>query len=150
MRSLLLIALLVPCVAVARTVTINYQQLPSFDCEGDAVALSDYTKIEFYFDSVPIPAAATDTLRPCAGGNVPADVMPIGVTPIPGTLGGDNSITTNLAPGNYFVRFRTFIPQTDPCPPAAPDCEWSQLSNQIAETVPPGSPKTPFIIGIDI
>lgn len=128
--KLFLIALLLPGLAFARPVTIEYSPLDPVGCEGESVT---YTGIEIYVDTVPIPAADMG----CVNTGAVLDVAPVGVTPIAGTATGGTTAIFELPPGTYFIRMWAF--STD---------GRSQFSNQITRTVPEGNPQAPFVIDL--
>jgi len=129
MRYLFLI-LLIPGLAIARPVTIEYAPLDPIGCDGEVVI---YTGIEIFVDIISIPASDSS----CEGDGIEPDVAPPGVTPIPGEATGGTTATFDLAPGTYFIRM--WATATD---------GHSQLSNERIETVPEGLPQAPFVIDI--
>lgn len=145
---LLAVLLALPIAANARPVTIEYT-LSATDCVGDAVDVSDYTDLEIYFDSVSIPITAVDSCdfvdENSDGVMEPVDIPPSSAaTVIPGTFedpdgDGRYTVSANLQPGVYYVRARVMMGGT-----------WSNLSNQIQQTVPPGNGRPPFLIRLNI
>lgn len=134
---LLLVGLLIPELAIARTVTVTWADLPTTDCGGDTVAPDFYTSMEIWIDSAPI-TSVNETTPGGSGGCTPEggtpDVPPTGATRIIGSLSG-NSATFDLAPGLYWIRLRL-----------GAITGLSNFSNQINRTVPQGDPRAPFLI----
>lgn len=139
MKRILLIPalLIISSLGLARIATTEYDLAPT-DCEGAPVSLSEYVTIEAYIDTQPIPVQATD---PCQVGptGTAVDVPPAGATVVEGTF-GTNTVSFDLASGDYWIRMRV---QDD-------NGDWSNFSNQLTITVPPGIKRAPILIRIAI
>lgn len=130
MRILALALVLLASPAFARDVTFTYTFAPeAVDCDGNAVDTSDYTAVEIYVDTIPIPASG--------GCSEPVDTVPGNAQVVQATPSG-SSVVVDLAPGDYFARGRVQAFGL-----------WSNLGPEVQVTVPEGRPQ-PIVIEINL
>lgn len=117
--------------ALSTEVTLSWT-LPSTDCEGNSLVVSDLGTVEVYISELTIPASGA----PCSS---PSDDPPTGFTPVI-VPGGQTTVTLELAAGKtYFFRSRV----------QGPGGLWSNLSNEATHVIPfiQVQPPTVLIIG---
>ena len=129
MKIWLMVILVVLAGAVHAGQTTFTWTFNAVDCDGVAVNAADYTNIEIYLDTAPIPAADAGCVQDGAAVDVPAASTTIVAN------AQDNAATANIPAGHYFVRGRVML-----------DGEWSQLSPQTERDIG----RSPMVIQIGL